>query len=95
MCTLFKMDKNDIRAKCRKVYIVTTNGHIFGDGHGGNEHEFVPVFRSQERAETNVSDREACQTKIYNLDRFGKPKQPPEKLKAVAVYLVPASKIDD
>lgn len=95
MRTLFKMEKEAIRTKCRKAYIITTNSHIFGDGYGGNEQEFVPIFHSKERAETNVIDREACQTKIYNLDRFGKPKRPPEKLKVVAVYLVPASRIDD
>ena len=90
------MTPEEIRTRCRKVWIITTDNQIFGNEPDDNlsEPRFAPAFRTKEIAVSNITDRQAALTKAYNLDRFGQPKYPHQTLKAVAVYLVPASKID-
>lgn len=78
------MTKDEIRKRCRKVFIHVTDNRIFEYGSG--EYDFISVFREQETAEQTLSAKNGI---AYEWE---KGKQ--QTTKVVGFYLVPIVKLD-
>lgn len=79
------MEKDEIRQRCRKVYVHVTNNRIFSYGTG--EYDFVNVFRDKQRA---VESARAIQSTCYEWQK----NEPKKNTKVVGFYLVPINRID-
>lgn len=82
------MTKDEIRKRCRKVYLHIAQNKIFAN-EDGNEYEFVKIFRRECYAVERLRD---IDTVRKEWEKF-KGAIPPTKV--VGFYLVPITKIGD
>ena len=79
------MEKEQIRQKCRKVYIIVEDNKIFDYGTG--EYEFISVFKEEQKA------LDTMRARLDNKYEYLKNKRQTES-KVVGFYLVPIDRIN-
>jgi hypothetical protein len=81
------MTKDEIKARCRKAFLIVENNSIFSIDHPNNV--ATQLYSCQKYAEKSAADiKDSYENLEYFALRRGR------KIKVCPVYLVPASKID-